>query len=108
MVRLWTRGMLASVLAMGSACLGDGPSRPSEPTVAELCERFRDHAIDLQLGDSLADSPDREAHRRALRASVGDAWVSECASEASVAQLTCAIAATDAESLVQCGNEATP
>jgi hypothetical protein len=105
MVRLL---VLASMLAMGSACLGEGPAKPAEPTVAELCEQFREHAIDLQLGDALADSPDRESHRRALRDSLDDAWLAECASQMSVAQVSCAITATDAESVAQCGNEATP
>jgi hypothetical protein len=63
------------------------------------CERLRDHVIDLRLQSVTAD---REQHRAALTTSLGDAFVTECASATSDMHLRCALAANDEESLAAC------
>jgi len=65
------------------------------------CERLRDHLVDLRMSSVTAD---RDQHREALLASLGDDFVTTCVDQTSTDKLRCALDAHDAAGLRACTN----
>jgi hypothetical protein len=91
---------LVRIVCAAIALTACGAGAPSEEADRAACERYRDHLIDLRLGNA----PDKEAHRTALRASLGETPVDECLADLSRDDVQCALAATDFDQLTACNN----
>jgi hypothetical protein len=79
------------------SCAGDGP-----PEV-HRCAQLRDHLVDLQVRDiHIAVAADREAHRRAMIAAIGDGFVENCSTKLSDSQVSCALEASDRAAASAC------
>lgn len=71
------------------------------------CTKLRDHMVELRM-DSV--TVDREQHRAAVTASLGDGFVRRCVEQIvdgqmSSKQLQCGLAATDSEALGACRSQ---
>ena len=87
-------GRVLVVLAMLSACAGN------EETAAERCNRVRDKVVDLRLAN--AAQVDREAHRKTLRAALGEQFIDSCRTSMSTKQQRCVLGAADLEAATAC------
>ena len=67
---------------------------------AKQCEELREHLVDLALAESTGI--DREAHREAMRSSLGDAFVETCTSSLSETQVACGLRASDVSGATNC------
>lgn len=63
------------------------------------CEQLRDHLVELRLAGRTADL---DAHRAALKQTLGDTFVRECSSDLSSNQISCALASTDSKHAMEC------
>jgi hypothetical protein len=86
----------ATVLLFG-LLLGVGCSREDS---RGRCERLRDHLADLRLAQSAG--VDEAAHREAMKAALGDDFLSRCASKLGSREIDCALKATDAAAAAAC------
>jgi len=85
--------VLSGLLAFG------GCVAPSAEDVAESararCATLRDHVVDLRLKDATGIDNDLAAHRAAMLQGLGSAFVEQCVTGMSVAQVTCSLDAAD-------------
>lgn len=86
---------LAALAALATAACGTDSDRVSRRD----CERLRDHVIELRMSSVTAD---HDQHRAALRASLGDGYVSSCVEQRTGDGLRCALAARDDHALAAC------
>ncbi|MCL4227652.1 MAG: hypothetical protein KJZ91_24570 [Myxococcales bacterium] len=86
---------LAAVAALATAACGTDSDRVSRRD----CERLRDHVIELRMSSGTAD---HDQHRAALRAGLGDGFVSSCVEQRTGDGLRCALAARDDHALAAC------
>lgn len=86
------------VFVLAAACAGS-----SGPADQRQCARLREHVVDLQLADvHVAVGIDREAHRRALKQSLGDNFVANCSSTLTEDQVDCVLNASDRAAIAAC------
>jgi hypothetical protein len=78
------------------ACSDDKPE-------VDRCVRVREHLIDLRLAQ--ATKIDRDAHRHALRAALGDDFVTTCHASLNASQQACVLKAANTQSASACGKE---
>jgi len=64
------------------------------------CQRLRDHLIDLRMETVTAD---RDQHRAAFEAAMGEPFVRHCSTGLTAAQLRCSLDASDTDELTACG-----
>jgi hypothetical protein len=93
------RIILAFVCAAG-AC-ADDPPRP-QGLDRSACERMREHMVDVRL-EGVVDQ--RDAHRQALVAALGDDFVTRCETTTSRAAHDCVLAATSIDSIRSCTSD---
>jgi hypothetical protein len=87
---------LLSVLALGCGAGDD------EVPTATRCEEVRSHLVDLQLADVAAPEVDREAHRAAMTAALGEQFLTSCADSFRASQIDCVLGAADPRSATAC------
>lgn len=90
---------LAMLLGVG---LGTVACSAKEPEEAEpdLCERVRDHLIELRLAEAV--QVDREAHRVVLRRALGPDFSERCLRSISYEQGICILRALDGNAAAEC------
>ena len=100
------------------ACTDHGDIAESKE---RLCERLRDHVIDLRVSQSVAPTPsaqefarigekrpaqqqlnDSDRHRAAMKQALGEEYVSTCAATLTSEQVVCSLNANDTASIVSC------
>ncbi len=96
---------LALLVLLSAACAQGDPVDEDERRTRE-CERLRDHSIDLRLraAPRPAGMSDEEVnrHRATLAAAAGPRFVDDCKSNWKDAQIACAQAAPNLDSLRAC------
>jgi hypothetical protein len=91
------RAVLALAAVSCASCASSssddhGPSR-------KACEQYRSHVVEVRLEGV---TQDRDAHRTALLASLGDQFVDRCVAETAPGELRCAMAASTIDTLRAC------
>lgn len=90
------------VVCAGPGCGGrSGDSRGARAGRRD-CERLRAHLVEIRLQ---AVSLDREEHRRALDASLGEDFVQTCVDTMPPREVACGRAARDAAALAACARQ---
>lgn len=86
------------------ACVlsGCGAEEDDVAARAQQCEQLRDHLVDLRLSASRSVGKDREEHREALKAALGDEFVDTCAKSISAGQAACVLGAQDSQVAGEC------
>ncbi len=92
------RSALALALA-GALALVVGCGAEPDTVTRRDCERLRDHLIELRMDTVTADV---EHHRAALRAALGDAFVTGCTDTTTEQELRCALGAHTHDQLIAC------
>src|SRR5262245_21079372 len=100
MTQLSLRLALALVLPVMLAC---GRSNDDDPAATSACERLRAHLAEVSLTDAKGiSSAELAAHRSAMEAALGSAFVTSCSSTLTAEQVECAMRATDATAVASC------
>lgn len=86
-------------VALIFACGDDRPDAKPETR----CEQLREHLIDLRLADAM--HVDKDAHREALRGSMGNEFLTSCA-KLSDQVVACGLTASDSTTAAACEREA--
>jgi hypothetical protein len=86
--------VMALMMALSIGCSS------SDRAGAKQCEELREHLVDLALAESTGI--DRGAHREAMRAALGDAFVESCSSSLSEDQVDCGLRASDVSGATSC------
>ena len=99
------RGALLTALLIATGCSGSSdPDRPDP----EDCARLRDHMIELRLRNENVIArltPDQlDQHRVALKGAAGDAYLAQCEKQRRPAEVACALAAKDLDSMRSCSS----
>jgi hypothetical protein len=90
--------IIASVVVAIAAC-GNDSERTRQESAQTSCETYREHLLDVRLRGV---TEDLDAHRVALRGSLGDDFIAQCESTLTEASFDCAMAATTSEQLRAC------
>jgi hypothetical protein len=86
------------VLALASGC-----STTDAPADEARCGELRAHLVDLRVRDiHVATGVDREAHRKALTAALGDGFIANCTTKLEDTQVTCMLEAHDQPTATKC------
>ena len=89
------RAFTIATLALLAACSDSDDERAQH----SVCERMRDHLVELRLATV---GHDREAHREVMRRAVGTDVVEACERSMSDDQVTCVLNAYDAAAAAAC------
>jgi len=93
----------ALMLALFVSCAGN--SDDSGLAEGPRCEQLRDHLVDIRLADAhVATGVDREAHRAAMKTSLGSEFVASCTGKLTESEVSCALRATDAAGAAACSS----
>lgn len=77
------------ILALIAACTDATPA--DDKASAGVCAVLRDHLVELRLSSMPADI---DAHRAALKQSLGDSFIDGCQQHISAGDVECAVSAT--------------
>jgi hypothetical protein len=102
LVSLGAWGMRFVVLFWGVVTLGGCQRGPSDtdPADRELCERFREHVVDLRLSN--VSDVDVRQHRALMIDAFGERFIDACTSSMTAAQVKCAVDAASSEDAETC------
>lgn len=92
------RWIVASLVVAVAAC-GSDPEPAQQESARASCEAYREHLLDVRLWGVTEDF---DAHRAALRGSLGDDFMTRCESTLTQASFDCAMAAANSEDLRAC------
>ncbi len=100
------RAALLTALLVATGCSASSDPDRSDP---EDCARLRDHTIELRLRSENVIArltPEQlEQHRVALQGAAGDAYTAECEKRRRPAEVACALAAQDLDSMRSCSGD---
>jgi hypothetical protein len=85
------------IMAFVSAC--SNPGLRDEDADATLCTVLRNHLVELRLASM---SVDTDAHRAALKQSLGDSFIRHCQEHLSAHDVECAVSATNLTDATGC------
>ena len=74
----------------------------SDDVDRSMCERYRDHLIDLRFLASDGSAADLAPHRAAMKHAMGDSFLETCEKTLKANQLDCALAATEPGTATAC------